>query len=175
MKPVCLILVLMAGGFPLFLRAQPGKEVTEEDVVKILDGEHKKVPATQPPALAFGVFYPLSSPAASSGQYRSAESGRQIEEFYKKLIPLGRALESEALQGFHFTLTVYASPHVPGDQEGALALKVAEEVRHFLTTYFAIAPERLVIQAGKGLFPPTGARAESTGMPGWRMEIGRLD
>jgi hypothetical protein len=155
----------------------PSQEIiTEEYVVNILDGERKKAIAAQPPGYAFSLVYsPDSAKAVERGTARADKEGGRNEEFYKKLIPLARALESDVLRGVRFIIIVRPDPSNPEDRDESLSLRVAEEVKYFLTTYFAIASEGLSIKGVEGLAPSTPRVQGSAATRRWEVEVMRLE
>lgn len=160
----------------LSLTIHTEEKIGEEYIVKILDGEMKKSLATAPIGVAFSLeFSRLSEGASSSGRQTTKQEREKGEEFYKKLVPVGRALESEALRGWRFAISVHTHARVGGNHDGSVSLAVAEEIKQFLTTSFAIAAERLIVRRAEASLPATDVSAESTTTPRWRVEIARLE
>jgi hypothetical protein len=154
--------------------ATPQTAITEEYAVQILDGNKRASTAMKPPGFTFIVPFALSNHADQNTSQRSARGTIGAHEnFFKKLIPLGRALESETLVDFRFTLTVHPASPPSEDQNDQGAQYVAERIRHFLVTYFAIHPGRLTINFGTGASQTPMQREEPVGPQKWRVEVAR--
>jgi hypothetical protein len=152
------------------------EKITEEYVVNILDGENRASSAAISPGLAFMVTLPPpDEKAAKSGAGRASATGQRTEELYQRLIPLGRALESNALSRFRFSLVVRGDPGRVESYDESSVQRVAEEIRQFLSAYFAIKTERLQVKGELPLGPPAENIAESKGTQRWRVEVVRLD
>jgi hypothetical protein len=156
--------------------ATPQTVITEEYAVQSLSGSKKASPAKKPPGFAFIVPYTLSNSADQSPGKQSAPSTIGVhEEFFKKLIPLGRALESETLVDFRFILTVSPASPLPEDQDAQGARYVAERIRHLLNTYFAIHPGRLTINFATAASQPPMRHGETVGPQKWLVEVARQE
>lgn len=168
LRILALLIALLLWSSP----ARSGEEITEDYVVHSLSGESRGFLAERPLGFAFTVaFSPHSGEATTGGKRAPDRKGLLDEEFYKKLIPIGRALESDALNGFRYVIVVQADARAAEDLDGRLSLHVAEAIQRFLTTYFAIAAERLSIERVDAPLPMSSSVAESTGTPRWRVEI----
>jgi hypothetical protein len=153
-----------------------GQGVTEEEVIDILNGEPRGSISRTLPGFAFSVVFPPPRGEGTAGEKgRAGDAQRLEDEFYKKLIPVGRALESEVLEGYSFAIAVRAQYITDDNLEAHLSQEVAEGIKRFLTGYFAILPDRLTIAAGGSATPITRLSAETTRVPRWRVEIRRLE
>ncbi|HXH12487.1 MAG TPA: hypothetical protein VNP04_22300 [Alphaproteobacteria bacterium] len=148
------------------------EEITEEYVVRNLSGESHGSVLEAP--LGFAVtltFNPPSSGAPIARQQVTEGNAWLDEQFYKKLIPIGRALESDALQGFRYEIAVEPEAGAADDRARQLALQVAETIQWFLTTYFAIDAARFSIIRPEAPSPRSSSVADSTTASRWRVEI----
>jgi hypothetical protein len=157
--------------------AQAQGNITEEYVVRGLRGENQGPSAEGPLGFAFTVtLLPPSRETPTAAQQATEGKAGLDEEFYKKLIPVGRALESDALRDCRYEIAVQADAQAPEEREQHLALRVAETIHWFLTTYFAIAPERFSISQTDPLSPRIKSSAADAKSPWrWRVEIRVFD
>jgi len=156
--------------------AQSQEEITEEYVVHNLSGNSHGSILEAPLGFAFTLtFFPPSSGAPIARQHVAEGKAGLDEEFYKKLIPIGRALESDALQGFHYEIEVQGDAGAADDRARQLSLQVAETIQWFLITYFAIGAERLSIIRPEAASPRSSSVADSTTTSRWRVEIRVVD
>jgi hypothetical protein len=166
------ILALLVALLPWSSLARSGEGITEEYVVNSLSSESRGFNAENPPGFAFTVALSPHNRAATTGGKRATNGESPLdEESYKKLIPIGRALESDPLEGFRYVIVVQASGRGAEDRDGRLSLQVAEAIQQFLTTYFAIALERLSIERMETPSLPGDSVAESRGPPLGHVEI----
>jgi hypothetical protein len=176
MKPALSLLAILLALSPWSSIVMSAEKITEEYVVKILDGEDKSVVSVKPPGFAFTVVFPSSTVGSPYAQGGGVDRGTvPHDQFYRRLVPLGRALESEVLQGYRFLVTVNADSHAPTDHIGMASVKVAEEIKRFLTANFAIASERLSIKGTEAAAPGTVHRPPSEGTQRWRVEVIRVE
>jgi hypothetical protein len=156
--------------------ATPQTVITEEYAAQSLNGNKKVSPAKKPPGFAFIVPYTLSNSADQSPGQQSARGTIGVhEEFFKKLIPLGRALENKTLVDFRFILTVSPASPLSEDQDEQGARYVAERIRHLLITYFAIHPGRLTINFVTAASQSSVRHGETVGPQKWLVEVARQE
>jgi hypothetical protein len=154
--------------------ATPQTVITEEYAVQSLNGNKKASAAKRAPGFAFIVPYTLSNSADQSPGQRSARGAIGVhEEFFKKLVPLGRALENETLIDFRFILTVAPASPLSDGQDEQGARDVAERIRHLLITYFAIHPGRLTINFVTAASQTLMRHGETVGPQKWLVEVAR--
>jgi hypothetical protein len=156
--------------------AQSQEKITEEYVVRNLDGDSHGSVLEAPLGFAFTLtFFPPSSGAPIARQQGTEGNAWLDAEFYRKLIPIGRALESDALQGFHYEIEVQADAGAADDRARQLSLQMAETIQWFLITYFAIGAERFSIIRPEAASPRSSSVADSTTTSRWRVEIRVVD
>lgn len=162
----CLSVLLLWSAF-----VQSQEAITEEYVVHNLSGESQGAVLEAPLGFAFTLtfFPPINGASIAREQVAKGKAGLD-EEFYKKLIPIGRALESDALQDFHYEIAVRADTGAAADRASHLSMQVAETIQWFLTTHFAIGAERLSIIRPVAPSPISSSVADST-TSRWRVEV----
>jgi hypothetical protein len=172
MKPLLATLSwLVIVSFPLLALA--GEAITEAHVTERLYGRHK-ASAQVLPSFVITVSLPAERVLPARGKGLTGEGKVTTAELSGKLLPLGRALTSDVLQGFRFAITVRPDSALPPDHQGRGALQVAQAVKRYLVEHFAIDPERLRIAVGDASSPATLGGSPSQESQRWQVEVTRL-
>lgn len=140
-----LIIIFFLCSYHLCLVAD--EVITEEYIVNILDGEDK--PSSYAPFNKDETLLNKNYGVSCNINF-DYDSAQINEDSYNILIPIGRSLESEVLKKFNFMIVVYTDSTATEEYKITLPLKMAENVKKFLTTNFSISNERLMVKVMEG-------------------------
>lgn len=165
--------------YVLYLAAATGwaqDRITEDDVVRTMNGKPHTAAPGQPLGIALHVtFSPQTDVAAKGNLALSGSSPQTDETLYKSLIPLARVLEAEVFSEARFVMRVVPNSPLPVEHANRFGQQLADRIEHFLTTYFAISRERLSLEVPPAHSTPEGRGVPAQGPQRWRLEVVRQE
>lgn len=151
------------------------EQITEEDVVSMLNGKGRMGVSGRPIGVALHIT--VSPDMASYDEATRGPSGgasQADDALYKTIIPLARAIEAEVRAGSRYVM--HLSPHspLPPEEIDRMGQHLSDRIGRFFMTSFAIPPERLSLQV---ILPSSteGKTSPILGLQRWRLEVLRQD